>query len=206
MNKQIFIDVETTGVDPKLHGLVQVAGAIVIDGILKESFNYLMCPPPEKTFEVRALEIIGMDMPKIKRFAPSQDMYFQFIQMLGKYVDKYNSKDKFHFIAYNSPFDVSFIRQWFLDNNNKYYGSMFWTPDLCVMRDAGFFLQAIRPKLKNFKLATVCEYLGIKAEGKLHNAMVDIELTMELYKYIDKAISDNGGEIKGLFEGMEKGR
>jgi DNA polymerase-3 subunit epsilon len=181
MSKQIFIDVETTGVDPIQHGLVQVAGAIVIDGKLKESFNYFMCPPSDKTFEVRALEVIGMDMKKIETFQSSAKAYSEFHSMLRRYVNKYDKTDKFHFIAYNSPFDVGFIRQWFLDNLDKYFGSMFWTPDICVMRLAGHYLQDQREKLKNFKLSTVCEFLDIKADGKLHDAMIDIELTMRLY-------------------------
>lgn len=200
MSKQIFIDVETTGLDPKLHGLVQVSGAVVIDGRLKQSFDYLMCPPPEKTFEVRALEVIGMDMNEIKTFEKSDKAYSHFHSMLRKYVNKFDAKDKFHFIAYNSSFDVSFIRQWFLDNLDKYYGSMFWTPDLCVMRKAGFFLQNERSKLKNFRLETVCEYLKLKSTGKLHNAMVDVELTMRLNKYIDDKLNSTG-EQEELFNG-----
>lgn len=189
MSKQIYIDVETTGLDPKLHGLVQVAGAIVINGVLKESFDYSMCPPPDKTFDVRALEVINLDMKAIGNFASSEDMYDQFFKLVKKYVNVYDKKDKLHFLAYNSPFDVSFIRQWFLDNNNKYYGSMFWTPDICIMRKAGDLLQSQRHELKNFKLKTVCDYLDIESRGQLHNAMIDIELTKQLNEYID----ENGG-------------
>ena len=184
MSKQIFIDVETTGLDEVKHGLVQVAGAIVIDGVLKESFNYSMCPPSEKDFEPKALEVIGLSTDDIECFDESDIIFKKFHKMLCKYISPYDKKDKLHFIAYNSPFDSSFIRQWFIDNNNKYYGSMFWTPDICVLRKAGDYLQDERSKLKNCKLETVCNYFDIKTLGELHNAMTDVVLMMKLYNHL----------------------
>ena len=186
--KQIFIDVETTGLSPETSGLVQVAGAIVIDDKLQESFNYFMRPPSDKACDKRALEVTGMTIEKIKSFAPSSDIFNQFKKTLLKYVDPYDKTDKLYFLAYNSPFDTQFIRQWFLDNGEKYFGSMFWTPDICVMRMAAQAVKEFRHKFINFKLATVCKKLQIESKGNLHDALVDIELTMELYKKLDSNV------------------
>lgn len=49
---------------------------------------------------------------------------------------------------------------------------------------AGILLRNERndPKLPDFKLLTVCKYLGIPVdETKLHDALYDIELTRELF-------------------------
>ena len=184
--KQIFIDVETTGLNPEKSGLTQVAGAIVIDGKVEESFNYFIKPPKGKLCDKKALEVTGMTREKINVFLPFVQQYDTFHRMLLRFVEKYDKTDKFHFLAYNSPFDSQFIRQWFLDQGDKYYGSMFWTPDICVMRMAMEYIGDDRDLFKNFKLETVCNELGIKPKGKLHDALVDIELTMALYNHIKK--------------------
>ena len=194
--KQIFIDVETAGLNPVDHGLIQVAGVIVIDGRKMQTFDYLMCPPSLKTFQQRALEVIGRSMDEIETFDKSADKFKIFHKMLCKYVNPFDKVDKFQFIAYNSPFDADFIRQWFTDNDNKYYGSIFWTPDICVMRKAGDYLQDERYKLKNFRLETVCKHLNIDTKGDLHDAMVDVALTMRLYKSLGGSTTENQGELK----------
>jgi DNA polymerase III alpha subunit (gram-positive type) len=43
-----------------------------------------------------------------------------------------------------------------------------------------------RDEMKNFKLGTVAERLGLSAEGDLHNAFVDIILTKDIFQIIYK--------------------
>jgi DNA polymerase-3 subunit epsilon len=48
-------------------------------------------------------------------------------------------------------------------------------------------LMEVRHTMKDFKLKTVAETLGIKIdESKLHDAMYDIELTWRIYKICTK--------------------
>lgn len=188
--KKCFIDTETTGLDSSKHGLVQVAGVIDIGGVVVEEFDFMMRPPADKLFETRALEVIGKDMAVIDGYKPSKENFKMFKNILTQYVDQFNPKDKFFFIAYNAPFDVGFIRQWFLDNGDKYYGSMFWTPAIDVMSQAGDALMFERHKLKDFKLGTVTNHLNIKPSGKLHDAMTDIDLTRNLYYHLQTPKGD----------------
>ena len=39
MTKLCFVDLETTGLYPGKHGIHQISGAIVIDGVEKEKFD-----------------------------------------------------------------------------------------------------------------------------------------------------------------------
>jgi len=181
MVKRCFIDTETTGLDPLRHGLVQVAGVIEINGEIVEEFDFMMRPPADKLFEVRALEVIGKDMAVIDGYKPSKENFRMFKNVISQYVDNYDKKDKFFFLAYNAPFDVAFMRQWFLDNGDKYFGSLFWVPAIDVMSLAGEALAELRHELSDFKLGTVADYLGITPSGKLHDAMNDIDLTRQLY-------------------------
>ena len=42
--KNLWIDLETTGLDVKKHGVVQIAGIVEIDGEIQESFNFFTKP------------------------------------------------------------------------------------------------------------------------------------------------------------------
>lgn len=180
--KLIFIDVETTGLNEKNNAIIQLAGIIRIDGKIKKRFNYKMQPHKDATIDVN--EQLAM------RYRTKQETGFKkFKALLEEYVNPYNKKDKFYFVAYNSKFDEKFMRAWFLRNDCKYYGSYFWNPSCDVMQLAirGLMRSGKRHELDNMKLGTVCKYYGIKVkENDLHDAAYDIKITKDLYNKIVK--------------------
>ena len=106
--------------------------------------------------------------------------------MLGKYVDKFNKKDKFHLVGYNNAsFDNQFFRAFFTQNNDVYFGSWFWADSLDVMVLAANHLRKERARLVDFKLKTVAAHLGIEVdESRLHDAEYDIDLTYQIFKIV----------------------
>jgi DNA polymerase-3 subunit epsilon len=106
--------------------------------------------------------------------------------MLSKYVDRYDKKDKFFLVGYNNTsFDNNFLRAWFVQNNDNYYGSWFWpnTIDVYVLATQKFMKE--RGDMNDFKLKTVCRHAGISVdESKIHDAIYDIEITRALYKKV----------------------
>lgn len=192
--KRAFIDVETTGLDPKTHGLVQVAGIIDIDGEVVEEFDFSMKPIDGKLFETRALEVNNLTMDVINKYEPSEKNFLMFRQLLKKYVDKYNSKDKFTFIGYNVTFDVGFIRQWFLDHGDNYFGSLFFRYPIDVGSHAMEALLDKRHELKNDKLGTVMQHFNVEPQGDLHDARTDIIATREVYYKALRLLRGDGQE------------
>jgi DNA polymerase III epsilon subunit-like protein len=193
--KLCFIDVETTGTDYRRHGIIQLAGQIIKDHKLVSEFDYRMRPASSKGFEPEALRVNGIDITTIKTYQYSSEVYKDFIELLNTYVDPYDKKDKLFFVAYNSSFDSEFVRQWMSEEGSKYsYGSYFWTPDICVMREAGRQLMKIRETLPNFKLETVAKHLGVDTDVALHDALVDIKLTRlvweKLQRYLWEKLND----------------
>jgi DNA polymerase-3 subunit epsilon len=175
-----FVDVETSGLDPKKNAILQLA-AIVRNGNTEHTFNKFLKPFADDKIHPDAVKKHGLD-PTQSHFLNPWAVYRDFIDFLKGFVDPYNKKQKLHFMAYNSQFDSDFIRNFFEKNGDKFYGSYFWYPDICVCRLAGFHLRNERSNLKNFKLQTVAEYLKIETKGnKLHDALYDIELTMEIW-------------------------
>jgi len=104
--------------------------------------------------------------------------------MLSKYVDKFNKKDKFHLVGYNNAsFDNAFFRAFFVQNNDVYFGSWFWSDSIDIMVLASFKLRNVRHELVDFKQSSVAKYLGIEIDDtKLHDAEYDIQICMKILK------------------------
>lgn len=184
--KLVFFDLETTGTNPGKHGIHQISGQIVIDGVVKESFDFHVQPNPRAMIEDEALKVGGVTREQILAYPPMQQVYQEFVAMLGKYVDKFNKKDKFFLVGYNNAaFDNQFLRGFFLQNGDQYFGSWFWSNSIDVMVLASAYLATRRPEMENFKLSTVAKTLGIVVnDDSLHDAMYDIELTKAVFDIV----------------------
>lgn len=113
-------------------------------------------------------------------------VYNQLVTMLSKYVDKYDKNDKFFLCGYNNAaFDNQFLRGFFLQNGDNYFGSWFWANTLDVMVLATLALADRRAQMENFKLSTVASAMGVEVNaGEPHNAMYDIYLTKAIFDKI----------------------
>ena len=186
MSKLFFYDLETTGTNPGRHGIHQISGEIVIDGKSVETFDFKVQPNPKAQIEDAALAVGGVTREQIMAYPPMGQVYTQLVAMLSKYVDKFDKTDKFHLVGYNNRgFDDNFLRGFFLQNGDKFFGSFFWADSIDVLVLASTFLADHRAELQNFKLATVADFLGIDTTaGKLHDASFDIFVTKAVFDFI----------------------
>lgn len=186
MDKKVFFDLETTGVKHWRNGIHQLAGVIEINGEVKDVFNYKIQPNPQCDIEDEALAIANITREDLKNYRPMKEVYIEFVAMLGKYVDKFDKNDKFWLIGFNNAaFDNQFLRAWFVQNGDNYFGSWFWANPIDVYVLASHKMMNVRTEMKDFKLRTVAEKLGFPIlEDKLHDALYDIELTMQVYREV----------------------
>ena len=185
--KALFFDLETTGTYPGKHGIHQMSGMIVIDGEIKETFDYKVRPNPKAEILDEALAVAGVTREQILAYPPMEEIYHQFVDgILAKYVDRYNKTDKFFLAGYNNAsFDNQFLRGWFLQNGDQYFGSWFWSNSIDVMVLATPYLAARRTEMKDFKQGTVAKTLGIQVDDtKLHDALYDIEICKAIYDIV----------------------
>lgn len=179
--KFAYIDVETSGLDPRKNAVLQLAGTLEDDS-RSENFNYFIKPFPTDIVDAKALEVNKLN-PNEEKFKEPRFVYDDFTYMLSTFVNKFDKKDKMFFVGYNSHFfDMPFVREFFSKCGNKYFGSYFFFPSLDIMVMAQFKLMKQRHLMKDFKLHTVAKELGITVEEEqLHDAMYDIRLTKEIF-------------------------
>lgn len=196
--KILAYDLETTGTNPAQHGIHQIAGIILIDGKEKERFEIKLRPNPKAKIEQEALDVANVTLEQIMEYQSMEDGYQEFIKILSKYVDKFNKTDKLFLLGYNNAgFDDNFLRGLFLQNGDKYFGSRFWADPMDVRVLAIRQLAPVRHQMENFKLKTVARQMGIEVdESKLHDAVYDVELTLEIFKRL--RLTDS--EIRGIFD------
>lgn len=180
--KVLFFDLETTGTLVNKHGIHQLSGMIVVDGEVKEKFDFKVQPNPKAEILQEALDVAGVTKEQIMAYPPMGEIYKQFVDLLSKYVDRYNKKDKFFLAGYNiASFDNSFLRAWFIQNGDKYFGAWFWSNCFDVMVLATPYLSEKRAEMENFKQGTVAKALGINVDdSKLHDALYDIEICKQI--------------------------
>lgn len=185
--KKLYVDAETTGTDPKSHGLIQFSAVAVVDDVRMESINLTIQPFPSDEVDDGALEHNGITREELvspDRLTPKA-AHKAICHFLSKYVDKFKREDKFLWMGYRAGFDADFTREFFTKNGDTYYGSWFFTPPLCVMTLAAYLLQKHRAKLENFKQHTVFKFLypemaEVFGEDDWHDAMFDIDRTIDI--------------------------
>lgn len=191
MIRKCFIDVETTGLDPNKHGIHQIAGILAStndEGQTKEDrFNFHVQPIPGDEIDHRALEVSGVTLEMVMSGQDTSSVKKELETLMEGHVGRYNKYEKFFFIAYNASFDNEFMRIWYAKHNDRYFGSWFWTPYIDVMQVAALYLLKRRHEMKNFKLATVAEMLGIELkEVRMHDASYYVEITKQIWDMIMK--------------------
>jgi len=180
MNKKAFwFDTETTGLSGQKNDLIQLAYLIEINGEIEEEGSVYCQPFDYNTINAKALEVNKLTVAKLKEFPTPQETYKKLQAVLDKYVDRYNREDKFSPAGYNVAFDVNFLKNFFLKNNDKYYGAFFDYHMINV--DSLLYLFDYKGiiKLENYKLVTVAKHFGI--EFNAHDALADIKTTRQVF-------------------------
>jgi len=183
---KIFYDLETTGTDVRKHGVHQISGSIEVDGVVVETFDFRVAPNPKCVCEAEALKAGKVTEEQIRAYPPMNVVFRKVIALLGKYIDKFDVKDKAWLIGFNNrAFDDIFFRAWFEQNDNTFFGTWFWSDSIDCLPLASQYLIKRRRNMKNFKFGTVAKELGLVVdEDRLHDAAYDAEILREVYRIV----------------------
>jgi DNA polymerase-3 subunit epsilon len=158
--KFVVVDVETTGLNPDEHRIVEICLLTVEDGDVKEVWTTRFNPegPVGKT------EIHGITDADVRN-APLFRDSLQEIQARIKDVV---------LVAHNARFDLAFLRAEF--DRSGYKSN--WLPSICTLQASNYY----QPHLSRRRLADCCEDLGFEIEGA-HSANGDSIATAKLFNY-----------------------
>lgn len=189
MNKIIFIDTETGGVNAEKSALIQLSGIIEVNGTEKEKFNFYIKPFENSEVNEKALEVQGRTLEELgtEKYIDESIIYKKFLEILDKYIDKYDKNDKFIVAGYNVKFDIDILKALFERNNNKFLFSYFNSSMLDPLYSVRLLQVAgMLPVLENNKLETWCKYFNI--ELKAHDSLQDITATKKLIEKLVELI------------------
>jgi DNA polymerase-3 subunit epsilon len=164
--RQLIIDTETTGLDPKQgHRVIEIAAVEVVDRRLTgRSFHYRL--DPERDIDFAATEVHGMTWEDLKGQR-------RFGDIAGELIEFARGAE---WVIHNAPFDVAFLDDELartgLPMSVEIYGAL--TDTLALARDAF-------PGKRN-SLDALCERFGVSnAQRTLHGALLDAQLLAEVY-------------------------
>lgn len=187
MKKVLWLDVETTGLDCKKHGLREVGFIIEIDGVEVDKGVFKINPFTYTTKDVviddYALEISKVSIEDLESYDRVSYCFKELMNKLVKYVNVNDKNDCFVIAGYNVAFDIGFIKEWFKEMGlQDSYKDLFHYKSLDVFSIVFALRHIGLNSAENDKLETMCNYFGIGIEA--HNALSDIEATKKLYELI----------------------
>ena len=156
----VFIDVETTGVNPYRDSIVQLSalryqGDEKVD-VVDTYINPLRKIPPDTTMIHGITDDMVRSCPQIK------EMRSRFMEIINNSI----------LVGYNVLFDLRFL-------NKAFQGALTGALYIDV-------LPLVRGKFEvpNNKLETVSAHLGFNPEGGFHNSLTDCEATAAVYFHL----------------------
>jgi DNA polymerase-3 subunit epsilon len=164
--RQIVLDTETTGLEPKDHRVIEIGCIELIDRrITRNSFQRYV--NPEREVDAGALEVHGIDNQFLKdkpRFAEVAAEFLQFV-------------DGAELLIHNAAFDVSFINS----ELSRMGDAQADIAARCRVVDTLEIARRLHPGQKN-SLDALCKRYGVDNSGReYHGALLDAQLLAEVY-------------------------
>ena len=154
--KEVFIDVETTGLDPESDKVTEFAAIYRLNG------------------KIKARTFIDKDIPRnVKLF-------------LSEIIDPYDASDKGYFLAYNTKFDKDFIFKLLKSQNTNFGNYFHHMPvDVMQLAAYKFMQKGIVPENFKLATVAKQMGITVN-DNRLHNAAYDIDITKQLFNKLKK--------------------
>jgi DNA polymerase-3 subunit epsilon len=177
--KIVWLDLETSGLDPSKNGIVQAAFLIDIDGQILEEREFRM-NPVGKELDPTALAVHGIPAETIATYQPATEAKADIARFLDAYVNKFDRADKLTIAGFNVGFDSSFLEALWDETGDRYFYSYFNHTPIDPFRVQPFLEWAglsAKPEKRN--LGALAAHYGITLEDA-HDALADTRATREL--------------------------
>ena len=191
--KTVFFDLETAGLNPKKHPIIQLA-AVAVDHHLE----------PVEAFETK----VRFDERRANRYSLRKNHYHpglwarealdpqeaancfnQFLRRHATFPMLASDGRPYHvaqLVAHNSNFDGPFLHTWY-KRLNIFLPARYQV--LCTLQRASWYFNEHpdEPLPADFKLATLCQYFGVALHAaSAHEALADVSATLALCQALRK--------------------
>lgn len=184
--RQIILDTETTGIDPRAgHRMIEIGAVEMVNRRLTGN-TYHQYINPEREIEAEAMAVHGITNERVANeplFADIADAFWDFI-------------DGAELIIHNAPFDVGFIDHE-TQRLNKVRGKPVLGPvaERCGILDTLTMARKMHPGQRN-SLDALCKRYAIdNGHRVLHGALLDAEILADVY------LAMTGGQTALILDG-----
>lgn len=175
MTRQIILDTETTGLDPKEgHRIIEIGCVEMISRRLTGN-NFHFYLQPDREIDAEAVQVHGItndflaDKPRFKEIAADLISYLNGAEL----------------IIHNAPFDIGFLNHELSQLSEPYQA----ITDYCTVADTLVMARQLYPGQRN-SLDALCKRYEIdNGHRTLHGALLDAEILADVY------LAMTGGQV-----------
>lgn len=175
MSSLLFLDIESTGLSPDHHAMVELSAIAIINGEFCGQKTIRIKPHEDAKIDPEALKITGFTVDQINLFQDPIIGLREFVE----FVDSFECK--FRFAGHNIGFDRRFLFKTMCRHGFYFEYNSRFRPNYVCTYEMAKKIGKKKLKVENFKLGTLCKAFDIKLE-KAHSAADDIKATYELYE------------------------
>jgi DNA polymerase III epsilon subunit family exonuclease len=155
-----IVDLETTGLSPSYHKIIEIAALRYKDGKITRRFKSLV--DPESRIPRFITRLTGIDEGMVEGKPTIDKVLPRLKRFLGEHA----------FVAHNAGFDFRFLDNAYIEN----LGINMQNAKICTCRLA----RRLLPELPSKRLANICEHFDIK-NNAVHRAMGDALATSKIF-------------------------
>ena len=167
----VIVDIETTGLEPEKSRIIEI-GALKTDGP-KETDVYTTLIDPGCDIPENIVAITGITGEMLRGKPDIKKALSGFLDFISGKV----------LVAHNTEFDIPFIQH----HAEKHLKRKMDNKTVCTLKLSRILL----PQLKNHKLHTVAEHLGVPVHDR-HRAMGDVETTFHVWNKLVEMLTKKG--------------
>lgn len=168
----IVVDLETTGLEPKLDKIIEIAAIKVVDGKIVDEWNTLV--NPEIFLSQTTTDITGITTDMVQGAPLFADVVDDYLRFMG---------EGSVFVAHNVDFDHAFMNEHLIRHEREKLSH----PYMCTFKLA----KQVHPNLSKYSLGFLAESFGVNLP-QAHRALHDARATAELFiKFM--SVLQNGG-------------
>jgi DNA polymerase-3 subunit epsilon len=179
--RQIVLDTETTGINPKLGNRILEIGCVELHNRMLTGNNLHFYINPERESEEGALNVHGLTT----EFLRDKPKFHEIVERLREYIQGAEV------IIHNAPFDLGFLNHEFKLLNLPDFSS-----HIGGVIDTLVHAKELHPGKRN-SLDALCDRYGVSnAHRKLHGALLDAELLADVYLAMTRGQNSLGMDVE----------